>query len=101
MLIYNLKPVQGIVGGNDEEGRRGEDDTGTDESYESSATSDDGSRVTFRRVLSSASCNLADIQNFIVGGGSSRFWMLRKHINDLPRHLFKKLPLFAWNCITL
>ena len=57
--------------------------------------------LNFKKKLSSASCRVDDIQNFIVGGSSSRFWMLRKHINSLPRHMFRKLPLYSWNCITL
>ena len=30
---------------------------------------------------SSASCSLSDIQGIVFGGVSSRYWMLRKHIN--------------------
>ena len=33
---------------------------------------------------SSASCYLSQINNIIFGPMSSRFWMLRKHINSTP-----------------
>lgn len=32
---------------------------------------------------SKASCQVADIIGFIYGGMSARFWMMRKHINQL------------------
>ena len=34
-------------------------------------------------VLSSASCNIDDIQGIIYGGSSSRFWIFRKHMLSL------------------
>lgn len=37
--------------------------------------------VEFKEFRSKASCKLSDIRGFIYGGFSSRFWMLRKHIN--------------------
>lgn len=57
--------------------------------------------VQFKETYSSASCRIDQIKNFIYGGTSSRFWMLRKHINSLPRNKLKDLPFFSWNCITL
>jgi len=39
--------------------------------------------IHFEYKKSSASCNLSDIQGIIIGGISSRFWMLRKHMNML------------------
>jgi len=64
--------------------------------------------VTMKRKLyslkqSSSSCKLSDIQGFIFGGLTSRFWMLRKHINSLSSEYFKKhtLPFYSWDCITL
>ena len=35
------------------------------------------------------------------GGLSSRFWMLRKHINLMEPAELKKLPFYSWNCLTL
>lgn len=35
------------------------------------------------------------------GGLSSRFWMLRKYINNQNDKQFKKLPFYSWNCLTL
>lgn len=58
----------------------------------------------FLKEKSSSSCRLTDITNIIYGGLSSRFWMLRKHIN-FTRILRKKdelnFPFYAWECITL
>lgn len=39
--------------------------------------------ITFKERQSSGSCKVSDIKNIIFGGVSSRFWMLRKHINML------------------
>ena len=52
---------------------------------------------------SSLSCYLEDIDSFVVGPTTSRFWGLRKHINltdsnDLSKN---KLPFFSWECLTL
>lgn len=55
----------------------------------------------FQNVLSNASCFIKDIKAFIFGGFSSRFWILRKHINLIERDEQKKLPFFSWNCITI
>ena len=49
---------------------------------------------------SSASCYIDEIESFVFGGSTSRFWMLRKHIlTDFENH--KKMPFFSWECITL
>lgn len=32
---------------------------------------------------------------------SSRFWLMRKHINSLMQDELRKLPFFCWECITL
>lgn len=58
-------------------------------------------RSQFKNVKSSASCLISEIEAFLYGGCSSRFWMLRKHINSLNREELKKLPFYSWNCITL
>lgn len=50
---------------------------------------------------SSASCKLSEIRAFIYGGFSSRFWMLRKHINSMSKQELKEFPFHSWNCITL
>ena len=39
--------------------------------------------IKFKVDHSSASCKFSEIQSIIFGGMSSRFWMLRKHINSL------------------
>ena len=93
LLIYNMRPEQSSHSDKDNE-----------HVVEEMSDLDDASEqeyLNFKKKLSSASCRVDDIQNFIVGGSSSRFWMLRKHINSLPRHMFRKLPLYSWNCITL
>lgn len=41
-------------------------------------------RIKFTRHLSKATCNVDEIQSFTFGGGASRFWLLRKHINSMP-----------------
>lgn len=55
----------------------------------------------FFEAGSSASCFITEIDAFIVGGFSSRFWVLRKHINSLNKEELKKIPFHSWNCITL
>ena len=53
---------------------------------------------------SHASCNIDDIQSIIVGGMSSRFWLLRKHMNCFNTKKIKEseiTPFYAWNCVTL
>jgi hypothetical protein len=32
---------------------------------------------------------------------SARFWMMRKHINQLQRNDLDNLPLYAWECISV
>lgn len=57
--------------------------------------------VQFKEVKSSSSCKISDIQSIMFGGLSSRFWMLRKHINLMEPEELKKLPFYSWNCLTL
>ena len=57
--------------------------------------------VEFKEFRSKASCKLSEIRGFIYGGFSSRFWMLRKHINQLEHSGLENLPFYAWQCITL
>ena len=74
LQIYNQKPVTSLTG-----------------------------ELTLKWCKSSASCMLSDIKGIIFGGVSSRFWMLRVHINSIPISGIKygDLPLYAWECITL
>jgi len=41
--------------------------------------------VDFETKKSNASCRIKDIQSFIYGGISSRFWMYRKHTNFIDK----------------
>lgn len=60
-------------------------------------------RNLFRLKVSSSSCAISDIKGFVYGGLTSRFWMLRKHINTMEHEELKKpgLPFYTWECITL
>jgi hypothetical protein len=40
-------------------------------------------RMRFTRDKSDCSCAISDIESFTFGGFSSRFWLLRKHINSI------------------
>jgi hypothetical protein len=55
----------------------------------------------FQNVLSNSSCFIKDITSFVFGGFSSRFWILRKHINSMPANEQKHLPFYSWHCITI
>ena len=66
-----------------------EDNDGIDEDYD------------YVKVKSTSSCKLVDIKGFTFGGFSSRFWMLRKHINSMDRETLKTVPFFCWDCIVL
>ena len=61
---------------------------------------EDGS---FKYTISSASCDLANVKGIIFGGISSRFWMLRKHMNSLDPIDYKRhpVPFYSWECLTL
>lgn len=52
-------------------------------------------------VKSSASCYVSNITGFMIGAQSSRFWMLRKHVNCLSPVEVNNLPFKSWNFITL
>jgi hypothetical protein len=63
---------------------------------------EDGDEIPDERFYhqpSSATCSFSDIKGFIYGGTSSRFWMMRKHINLLKDP--ENAQFFAWECITL
>jgi hypothetical protein len=53
--------------------------------------------------MSSASHSISDIKAITFGGLSSRFWVLRKHINYMPKGYqdAETMPYFAWQCISL
>lgn len=57
----------------------------------------------FKKRKSNASCSIDDIVGFVVGPFSSRFWMMRKHINSMDNTNKKKieLPFYAWQCLSL
>ena len=58
-------------------------------------------RMSFKRYLSKASCYVSDIESFVFGGFSSRFWLLRKHINSMDTVKIGDLPFFCWECLTI
>ena len=57
----------------------------------------------FNYHKSSTSCKLDEIKGILFGGISSRFWMLRKHLNSLcvSHYRTEKVPFYAWQCVTL
>ena len=57
----------------------------------------------FRLSKSSSSCKIDDIIGIVFGGTSTRFWMLRKHMNTITPQEYKVMdvPFYAWQCITL
>ena len=58
----------------------------------------------FKVQKSQASCKLNDIDSFVYGPFTSRFWLLRKYINMLDTEKLSSddnVPFHAWNCITL
>lgn len=69
-------------------------------------------------MQSSASTDISNIQGFIYGGISSRFWLFRKHLMCIDYNTIKndtqaykernknsdkknKIPFYSWQCITL
>ena len=51
---------------------------------------------------SSSSFSFDDLESFVIGPITSRFWMLRKHIMLINKSTIEKeMPFFAWQCITL
>jgi len=51
---------------------------------------------------SKSSCKFEDIEGFIYGPFTSRFWLMRKHIIQMSvRDLVMNCPFYAWDCITL
>lgn len=58
-------------------------------------------RIAFKRDYSTASCTVSSINSFVYGGFSSRFWLMRKHINSMPSSELNELPFHCWECITI
>lgn len=58
-------------------------------------------RLSFKRSKSGASCKIDDIESFVYGGFSSRFWLMRKHINSMETKQILDLPFYCWECITI
>ena len=55
-----------------------------------------------RQHKSSKSCRVDDIEDFVYGPFTSRFWMMRKHIClSSIRELSYKMTFHAWDCITI
>lgn len=50
---------------------------------------------------SSSSCYIHDIEAFVYGPFTSRFWMLRKHIMMMDKMLVASLPFYGWECLSL
>lgn len=50
------------------------------------------------------SCYIEDIKGFTLGGVSSRFWQMRKHMNQIMPCMYINepscVPFYAWECIT-
>ena len=44
---------------------------------------------------------LSEITGFTYGGVNSRFWKMRKYINNLEKLELDKLPFYSWECITI
>lgn len=53
-------------------------------------------------VTSNSSCFVEDITGFVFGPFTSRFWLMRKHINQTTDlDLNTSAPFYAWDCLTL
>ena len=39
--------------------------------------------IKYKKLDSNATCLVEDIEGFVYGASSSRFWMMRKHINSI------------------
>ena len=61
----------------------------------------DDDEIEFACKKSKSSCRINKIKSFLFGGFSSRFWILRKHINSMQIEDLDDLPFFSWQCISL
>ena len=59
------------------------------------------STIGYREKKTKASFKLKDLKGFIFGAFNSRFWKMRKHINNLESKELWNLPFYSWECITL
>ena len=57
-----------------------------------------GPNKKYNLKVSTASFKISEIKSIIYGGKSSRFWILRKHLNSIKKKEFQdeKVPFFAW-----
>ena len=56
----------------------------------------------FRLETSTSSCHMDDVTAFVLGGSTSRWWMMRKHINLMTRkEMNENMPFYSWQCLTL
>lgn len=69
--------------------------------YEVSELDEELDQIKFVDDKSSASFHVNDILGFTFGALSSRFWMLRKHINSMPINQQHRIPFYSWECISL
>lgn len=53
-------------------------------------------------VTSKSSFCLDDLEGFVYGPFTSRFWLMRKHMIQMTKKsLMNRAPFYAWDCITL
>lgn len=51
---------------------------------------------------SQSSFDLSDVESFVYGPFTSRFWCLRKHILHLDKAQFnEESPFYGWDCLTI
>lgn len=106
LIIYNQKPILKDDKVNidiDEQLEKGMKKEEINEILDDNDSDDDGIDDEFDYVCtkSKSSCKVSQIKSFLFGGISSRFWMLRKHINSMPIEELHNLPFYSWECITL
>lgn len=59
-------------------------------------------QLIYKKVKSSASCKINSIKGVTYGANSSRFWLLRKHINSMEmKDIRAGLPFYSWQCVTI
>ena len=69
--------------------------------------SDKNYHIRYNKKKSSASIPIDEIESFVYGPTSSRFWTMRKHINstemkkDFYGEVITKLPFYAWECLSI
>ena len=59
-------------------------------------------QLIYKKVKSSASTQISKIKGITYGASSSRFWLLRKHINSMQlKDIRAGLPFYSWQCLTI